>query len=220
MRRLQAHLFILLLSIGTTGTLGAQATMTYVLGDVSVQRSSSRLPGDIGMDLGEGDTIHTGSDGLAIISIDGRADLKMRENSVLTLEGIGERITVDLDQGGLFSRVRSAVGRNFNVRAQSVVAGVRGTEFFVAYGRTIEDAPDIWLCVNDGSVDVAVEDEEPVVVNAGEGVNILAANRVTEPRFYPWTQDLNWNVDPDAGSVVDETNLDEAYSDLLDQDYD
>ena len=220
MRRLQAYLFVFFLLILTTGILEAQAIATYVLGDVSIQRGSTRITADIGMDLEEGDTVHTGADGLAIISIDGRADLKMRENSVLTLDDIGERITVDLDRGGLFSRVRSAVGRNFNVRAQSVVAGVRGTEFFVAYGRTVEDAPDIWLCVNDGSVDVAVEDEEPVVVNAGEGVNILAANRVTEPRFYPWTQDLNWNVDPDAGSVVDETNLDEAYSDLLDQDYD
>jgi ferric-dicitrate binding protein FerR (iron transport regulator) len=211
---------VILVLLFIPATLRAQAVASYVLGEVSVQRGSSRLPADIGMDLLEGDTIHTGADGLAIISVDGRADLKMRENSVLTLSDIGERITVDLDQGGLFSRVRSAVGRNFNVRAQTVVAGVRGTEFFVAYGRTIEDAPDVWLCVNDGAVDVEVPGADPVVVNAGEGINILSSSRITEPRFYPWTRGLNWNVDPNAGSVVDDTDLDAAYSDLLDQDYD
>lgn len=211
---------ILLFLVLTPPSLRAQAVASYVLGEVSVQRGGSRLPADIGMDLMEADTIHTGADGLAIISVDGRADLKMRENSVLTLSDIGEVITVDLDQGGLFSRVRSAVGRNFNVRAQTVVAGVRGTEFFVAYGRTVEDAPDIWLCVNDGAVDVEVPGGDPVVVNAGEGINILSSDRITEPRFYPWTRGLNWNVDPDAGPVVDDTDLDAAYSDLLDQDYD
>lgn len=217
--RLLLHFFVFL-PVLAPAALEAQAVASYVLGEVSVQRGTSRLPADIGMDLLEGDTIHTGGDGLAIIAVDGRADLKMRENSVLTLSDIGERITVDLDQGGLFSRVRSAVGRNFSVRAQTVVAGVRGTEFFVAYGRTIEDAPDIWLCVNDGAVDVEVPGAAPVVVNAGEGINILASDRITEPRFYPWTRGLNWNVDPNAGPVIDDTDLDAAYSDLLDQDYD
>ncbi len=218
--RLMPLSFVFCLSAVAIPTLDAQAVASYVLGDVTVQRGSDRLTADIGMDLFQGDTIRTGDDGLAIISVPDRADLKMRENSELTLDDIEERISVELTKGGLFSRVRRAVGRNFDVRAQTVVAGVRGTEFFVAYGRTIEDAPDIWLCVNDGSVDVDVEGRDSVIVNAGEGVNILAAERITPPSFYPWTRDLNWNVDPDAGSVVDDTDLDAAYSDLLDQDYD
>ena len=101
-----------------------------------------------------------------------------------------------------------------------MVAGVRGTEFFVAYGRTVDIEPDIWLCVNEGSVDVAiVKTGESVIVNEGEGINILAGNMLTTPEFYTWTEDLNWNTDPDSGSVLDDTNLDSAYSDLLDQDY-
>ena len=91
----------------------------------------------------------------------------------------------------------------------------------MAFGRTIDDNPDIWLCVNEGTVEVAiVESDESVLVEEGEGINIVGGNRLTKPRFYPWTQKLNWNSDPRAGEVSDRTDLDQAYSDLLDQDYD
>ena len=53
----------------------------------------------------------------------------------------------------------------------------------------------------------------------GKGINIVGGKTLTKPRFYPWTQKLNWNTEPDAGDVIDRTDLDQAYSDLLDQDY-
>ena len=98
---------------------------------------------------------------------------------------------------------------------------MRGTEFFVAYGRTIEDEPDLWLCVNEGAVEVSVPSTgQSVVVEEGEGINILAGLRTTEPKFYPWTLELNWNFDAESGGVFDDTDLDGAYADLLNQDYD
>ena len=41
----------------------------------------------------------------------------------------------------------------YTVRTETAVAGVRGTEFFVAYGRRIDEHPDVWLCVNSGAVE-------------------------------------------------------------------
>ena len=96
---------------------------------------------------------------------------------------------------------------------------MRGTEFFVAYGRTIDAQPDIWLCVNEGSVEVAVAGDT-VVVEQGKGINIVGGAKITKPRRYPWTRGLNWNTDSGAGAVRDTTSLEQAYSDLLDQDYD
>ena len=64
------------------------------------------------------------------------------------------------------------------------------------------------------------EGYEVETVEEGEGINILAGLRATEPRFFPWTLKLNWNFDPDSGKIVDKTDLDAAYADLLDQDYD
>jgi hypothetical protein len=81
--------------------------------------------------------------------------------------------------------------------------------------------PDVWLCVNRGSVDVSIpQSGQTVLVNEGLGINIVAGSTITAPRRYPWTRRLNWNVDPGAGKVLDTTSLDQAYTDLLDQDYD
>jgi len=57
-------------------------------------------------------------------------------------------------------------------------------------------------------------------VREGEGINILDGVRLTDAQPYDWTRELNWNMDPDRGEVYDDTDLDQAYADLLDQDYD
>ena len=55
--------------------------------------------------------------------------------------------------------------------------------FFIAFGRTIEELPDVWLCVNDGTVEVAVpETGDSVLVSEGEGINILGGKNLTRSR--------------------------------------
>jgi len=144
----------------------------------------------------------------------------MIEDTIMVMEKSGENTSIDLKRGSLFSKIHKITSGSFSVRTQAVVAGIRGTEFFMAYGRQIEDSPDIWLCVNEGTVEVAVDGSgESVLVDQGEGISILSGRTFTEPKPYEWTQDLNWNTDPKKGSVVNQVNLDQAYDDLLDQDY-
>ena len=202
--------------------LGAlEAELVYAVGEVRVRQQGVRLEGEIGMLLGSGDIIETGSDGAAILQLGNRADLKLRENTILALDTLGEEVAVKLSRGGLFSRVAARLRGRYSVLTQTAVAGVRGTEFFVAYGRTIDRYPDIWLCVNDGRVEVKVLDtDEKIIVEEGKGINIVGGTRLTRPRPYAWTRRLNWNTDPAQGEVVDRTDLEQAYSDLLDQDYD
>ena len=70
----------------------------------------------------------------------------------------------------------------------------------------------VWLCVNDGTVEVAIAGtDDSVLVNEGEGINILGGKELTDPEAYAWTKDLNWNTDPSAGNVKDETSLESAY---------
>jgi ferric-dicitrate binding protein FerR (iron transport regulator) len=196
-----------------------EGTVVYADGQVTVSRGGSESDASIGMQLDERDVVRTGSDAVAVISIGGEAEIKMRGNTTLSLDSLGDRVAVSLTQGSVFSRVTRRTIRDYTVRASSAVAGVRGTEFFVAYGRTIDEQPDIWLCVNEGSVEVAVAGST-VVVEQGKGLNIVAGARITPPRRYPWTRKLNWNTDTGAGAVRDVTNLEQAYADLLDQDYD
>ena len=194
----------------------------YTEGDVWVESGGQRMFADFGTDLSPGDLVITGENGVAIVRVSESSQIKLRENTTVALDDVAGGGSVELRQGGLFARARRVVAtRAFQVRTPTVVAGVRGTDFFVAYGRTIEDRPDLWLCVNSGSVEVKIPQTGDVtVVNEGEGVNILAGLRTTQPRFYPWTLELNWSFDPAKGDVRDTTDLDGAYADLLDQDYD
>ncbi len=198
------------------------SVIEYLEGDVQVESHGRRRIADFGTTLSRGDLVITGDDGVAIVRVSATSQIKLRENTVVAIDDVAGGGSVHLRQGGLFARAhRAATGRGFRVTTPTVVAGVRGTDFFVAYGRTIEERPDLWLCVNSGSVEVLIpQTGDLTVVNEGEGVNILAGLRTTQPRFYPWTLELNWLFDPEEGDVRDATDLDGAYADLLDQDYD
>ena len=70
-------------------------------------------------------------------------------------------------------------------------------------------------------MEVAIlETRDTLIVEQGKGINIVGGTDLTSPQRYPWTRKLNWNMDPGAGVVEDRTDLEQAYSDLLDQDYD
>lgn len=211
---------LMMCSLATTA-LALEGQVVYTDGDVSVRSGSEVLEATIGMPVGQGDVIQTGADGVAIISISSGTDLKLRENTTLALDSLGDQIRVSLTAGGVFSKVSKLLAGRYVVKTETAVAGVRGTEFFVAYGRKIDMRPDIWLCVNSGSVEVSIlETNQSVIVEEGKGINIVGGTKLTIPRRYPWTRKLNWNTDPGKGKVIDKTNLEQAYSDLLDQDYD
>jgi hypothetical protein len=199
----------------------AEGQVVYAVGSVQVHHGGETREAEPGLEVGRGDVVETGRDGTAVLELAGNVELKLRENTRLSLDSLdGEGIAVGLTRGSLFSRVTGRLSGRYSVRTAAAVAGVRGTEFFVAYGRRIDQLPDVWLCVNEGSVEVSIpQTAQTVIVRQGEGINIVGGLKLTRPRRYAWTRRLNWNTDPDKGEVVDRTNLDQAYSDLLDQDY-
>lgn len=203
----------------------SEGRIVYVEGRVDLlPAGGDAIEAIIGDPVAQGDVVITGSDGFAIIEVTGRSQVKLRADTELAISSLAGDGVVDVRRGGVFARVARAAGNvagsTFQVTTPTVVAGVRGTEFFIAYGRTIEDLPDVWLCVNEGTVEVSVpQNGQRQLVEQGQGINILGGTEVTDPRFFEWTTDLNWNFDPGAGEVRDETDLDAAYADLLDQDY-
>lgn len=213
-------LFIYLFVFVSTIIYAEDGIIAYFDGNVTVQRDGSTFDADFGLSVFEGDILETGTNSLLILQLNNKSKIKLRENTILVLESTGKDTSLRLNRGSVFSRVNKLVNGTFTLRTPSMVAGVRGTEFFVAYGKTIETEPDVWLCVNEGSVDVSLtKTRDSVIVKEGEGINILSGRKLTKPVFYPWTEELNWNTDPDKGPVLDITNLDSAYEDLLNQDY-
>ena len=196
-------------------------TVVYAEGDVSLKSGTETHEVAIGDPVGPGTVIVTGPRSFAVIDLTNSTTIKLREKTSLAIDSIGETTSLTLTEGGVFTSIARALTGRLSVQARNAVFGVRGTEFFVAYGRTIEAEPDIWMCVNEGSVEVAIPTTgQTVVVPKGLGINILGGGRITAPRAYPWTRKLNWNDDPKAGAVEDRTSLEQAYADLLNQDYD
>ena len=209
----------LLIAANQVGAVDGDIVYTY--GEVVVHRRSSILPAEIGMPVGQGDVIETEGEAMAVISLRDGAEIKLRANTTLSLDSLGQRVSVHLSSGSVFARVNKQIISGFSVRTETAVMGVRGTEFFVAYGRSIDRHPDVWVCVNTGSVEVAILGaQDTLIIEEGQGINIVGGTNLTSPKRYPWTRKLNWNMDPAAGEVIDRTDLEQAYSDLLDQDYD
>jgi ferric-dicitrate binding protein FerR (iron transport regulator) len=210
------------LACGVPAALAAlDGQLMFAEGDVSIRSAGQQREAAIGDRLGAGDIVETGAQSLAVIDLGNGTTIKLRQKTSLAIDSIGQETTVNLRTGGAFANIARKLTGHFSVRTSSAVAGVRGTRFFVAYGRTIDSQPDVWLCVSAGTVEVALPTTgRSVLVNEGAGINIVGGEKLTVPRPYPWTRKLNWNMDPTEGTVVDSTNLDQAYSDLLDQDYD
>ncbi len=192
------------------------AEVVYIKGRVT--RSAKQL--NIGDKIKDGSIIETEKDSLAIISID-FSKVKIGPGSQFKiLHSDKKKTQLELTAGSTFIQlVKNEMNKDHKLTLKTKTAsmGVRGTQFFTSYGKA--DAQDVWMCVNEGAVEVkSSEDKKPVLVKKGEGIRVTK-NQTSNPRFLPWTAKLNWNFDPKT-DVINKVNIEEAYHDLLDQDYD
>ncbi|HXT01757.1 MAG TPA: FecR family protein [Elusimicrobiota bacterium] len=200
------------------------ARLAYADGDVTIQSKDGGRLGRTGAALADGEAVVTGPGATAIVETADGSRLKLRESSrlVLNLPAVRRPETeVELSWGGVFAKVtKRRLGEQFRVRTQTAVAAVRGTQFFTAYGRDAGKTKDLWVCVNEGAVDVKTDGaKEGLLVPAGKGVLVKAGTELTQPQAYDWTKLLNWNMDAKTGGVEDRTDLESAYTELIDQDY-
>jgi ferric-dicitrate binding protein FerR (iron transport regulator) len=216
------RVFAVLVLLALPGAVfAANGTIVYTEGGVSLRDGSGTREAAIGDQVGPGSVILTGAKSLAVIDLTNATTVKLREKTSLAIDSIGESTSVTLSAGAVFTSIARKLTGRFAVQTQGAVCGVRGTEFFVAYGRTIDAKPDVWMCVNDGTVEVSIpQTGQTVQVPKGLGINIVGGEKITAPRAYAWTRKLNWNLDPQSGAVEDRTSLEQAYADLLNQDYD
>jgi len=200
------------------------AKLAFASGDVTVESKGSGRLAQTGEPLADGDAVSTAEKATAVVELADGSRLKLRGSSRLTLTLPGPRETtteVLLSLGSVFAKVTKRLpGAEFRVRTRTAVAAVRGTEFFTAYGRDGGKERDLWVCVNEGAVEVrTAASKAPVRVPQGKGILVKSGLDATKPQAFDWTKTLNWNMDPKSGALDDKTNLDAAYADLLDQDY-
>lgn len=199
------------------------ARLVHAAGDVTIEGKAGGRLAKSGAALAEGDSVVTAAGAVAVVELPDGSRLKLRESSRLAVTFPGPNAPATeafLSFGSVFAKVAKRAGQRFQVRTPSAVAAVRGTEFFTAFGRAHGEARDLWVCVHEGAVDLTTtKSPAGVLVPAGKGVLIKSGLDLGKPQAYDWTKSLNWNMDAEKGGVEDKTDLDGAYSDLLDQDY-
>jgi len=225
-QRMKTILFVLFfaaLAAASAHAAPRAGVIEYAAGPVTVEAGGAKRDVQKGAALAEGDVVATSEAATAIVRLSDGSRLKLKGGSRLELmpRPNSRATAVMLYLGGVFAQItKRAAGQEFEVRTPGAVAAVRGTRFFTAFGRTHGKDRDLWVCVNEGAVDVGSNSaQERLRVPAGQGVLIKGEKDLTKPQPYEWTKKLNWNMDAASGAVEDKTNLDSAYADLLDQDY-
>ena len=195
----------------------ANSHALYIKGTVTINNKAL----DKNKVIKAGDIISTSKDSLALIKLDTGATIKINESSSLKISIHKPKTNttlVQLIKGSSFFRKDPKIKGKFNVKTKVATMGVRGTQFFVAYGQKLSD--DVFMCVNKGSVWVTADKKRATIVKEGEGVNITKKSVISQPRFLPWTKDLNWSLNPKSKTLENNASIEEKYGNPLDQDYD
>ncbi|CBW25861.1 conserved hypothetical protein [Halobacteriovorax marinus SJ] len=195
----------------------------YVKGIVKVKTGENVSNAEKGSPLKNKSIIQSGKDSLAIISLSDGSKIKLNsESKIIVSISKNEPPQVGLFNGSsFFSVLKSKVMKQdkFIVKTKNAALGVRGTQFFVSYGK--KSGQDEWMCVNEGEVAVRPKGKATkVLVKKGEGVQIKSKQEVSTPKPLAWTQKLNWNFNENSSELENKVNIEDAYTDILDQDYD
>ncbi|MBI3565843.1 MAG: FecR domain-containing protein, partial [Elusimicrobia bacterium] len=157
-------LALVLPSVPVSAAAGAAVAgggLVYASGPVTVEDASGPHKAVVNEPLRDGDSVVTGAGATAVIRLIDGSKLKLKETSRIKLsfpKGREQTTDVLLGLGGVFAKVaKRAPGAEFRVRTPTAVAAVRGTRFFTAYGRAAGGARDLWVCVDEGLVDVGTD---------------------------------------------------------------
>ena len=210
---------VLILFFSAELVSAATAKVVHIVGEALAGDGQALLPIKAGEELPVGDTLQTGSGSWVIVDLGDAARIKVGDESTVTLRRLGSEISVELKKGRLYSDVQPKKVKTFVVHTKSAVMGVRGTKFFAAAG------DNLWMCVKEGKVEVELYDKpieglKRVLVPEGKGVFLRQGRSLTSPQSYAWTKEINWEMEPDAGEIIDLSRIRGGYIDLLRYDYD
>lgn len=149
-----------------------KALVEYVEGSAHIRSSSgNRRPIDFGTTVTYGESVLTGRGGTVEMTLENGSRIRVAENSVFTYTNTGSgsdsRPVFATTAGRVSYKLQRAAGRSPAIQTNSMVAGVRGTEFTVFAGRD----GSVLLAVEDGIVDVESEGVL-VTLNKNEAVEV------------------------------------------------
>ena len=174
-RVLRARLFIAFgcaLFLAPGFIYAQSADVTYVEGSVDLQPSGQdRTEAMIGDSLNPGDSIITGSDGIADLQKQDQSQITVSPGTVFTIRQISQggqkRDVLALALGSISFKFNQVVGTEPLISTASAAAGIRGTELTVYAG---SDGSSLFV-VKSGKVDVTSAGQT-VDLTQSEGVQV------------------------------------------------
>lgn len=224
-------LMILILSLFST-SYASQMKVIFVKPPVIAKRAGDEKPQALtkGGILKEGDRVQVKDEGLLVLrELEGGSTVKLESGALFEVTKL--KTTKEGKSRSLYSLARGAAffftpkdkkgEEKLKVRTLGASFAVRGTEFFISYGKKKGSQSDIWMCVNEGIVETSSEkSSKPILVKAGEGIQIDMKGQISPPKPLPWTRRLNWNSDPKSGDLKNHVSIEEAYASPLEMDFD
>ncbi len=210
----------------SAGLFAQKASITYVEGVAHVKSAAGKLrAADFGGAVTYGESVITGKDGLVELQLENGSVIKVTQNSVFgystTGTGSESRNVLATTAGKVSYKLNKATGgKSPVIQTNSMVAGVRGTEFTVFAGRD----GSVLLAVTGGIVDVESQGQL-VTLNKDEAVEV-ALGKAPGEKFTFLGKELDfssWNqgkmdsffLDPAAG--IDQAAIQlETYKKALD----
>lgn len=217
-KRITAAFAILIFAATVPAALFAQkANVTYMEGTASIKSSAGSLrTADFGSAVTFGESVITGPDGLVEMQLENGSTISVSQNSVFnysyTGSGADTRPILGTTAGKISYKLNKAAGRSPLIQGNSMVAGVRGTEFTVFAGR---DGSTL-LAVTGGIVDVESQGksvellkDEAVEVAPGKAPGAKFKWLGKELDFSSWNQGKTdgFLADPVAGIAAVEAQL-------------
>lgn len=183
MKRLIVIAACLLIVVSAAAAQTLFGEIEYVEGDVTLSRGGKSL-GDlnIGDEVQVDDFIKTGPDGAAVIALNRstgmRGSLSVKPRSAvyvrMSQDSSGSKTTLELVAGQIGSKVAKLSGSpTLQVRTDTAVMGVRGTEF----GVSTSVSGNIVIYCTEGAVETT-DGESTVQVPAGKAVEKRPAERL------------------------------------------
>lgn len=167
---------VALFILATFSAAAQKADVVYAEGVAKIKSAggSQRLA-DIGETVIYGESVITGKDGLVELTLPNGSDIRVTQNSVFSYSSTGtgaeSRSVLATTAGKVSYKLNKAAGKSPVIQTNSMVAGVRGTEFTVFAGRD----GSVLLAVTGGIVDVesqgqtvSLMKDEAVEVTPGE----------------------------------------------------
>ncbi len=152
-----------------------QALVTFLSGDVEVLSNENWEPVYIGGFIEVGDTIKVYENSFCELQFGETAVIKIQENSEVKMDTVlfepeQTDIALNIITGSFLFKVDKLIGNDqFNVKTNSAVCGVRGTEFMIK-----EDESGTILAVKEGEVAVL-----PASVDVNNLINKIEAEKLS-----------------------------------------